>query len=271
MKMGSENENIFRHIKNALIYSWDGLKAAWDNEMAFRTEAIVIALLMPIGIWIGQTAVQWALLIGSAMLVLITELLNSAVENVVDRIGTEHHILSKQAEGAEKIFLKKTLRTLRLCGESISNNPLAHNALLDPRIGNRFELHQFIIGILVIYILEKIRVQHPAFVKALQGVKSGTFYQAADIFNDFRGHNGLDAGGPKFTGNRRFHDNFNAGKDCRRVAVCLDVGGVPFRIGFQIHGNVISLLMTCGRLPLVSNFTGNPIFLMCRHKSKRSA
>jgi diacylglycerol kinase (ATP) len=98
MKMGSENENIFRHIKNALIYSWDGLKAAWDNEMAFRTEAVVIALLMPIGIWIGQTAVQWALLIGSAMLVLITELLNSAVENVVDRIGTEHHILSKQAK-----------------------------------------------------------------------------------------------------------------------------------------------------------------------------
>ena len=98
MKMGSENENIFRHIKNAVIYSWDGLKAAWDNEMAFRTEAIVIALLMPIGIWIGQTAVQWALLIGSAMLVLITELLNSAVENVVDRIGTEHHILSKQAK-----------------------------------------------------------------------------------------------------------------------------------------------------------------------------
>jgi diacylglycerol kinase (ATP) len=98
MKMGSENENIFRHIKNAVIYSWAGLKAAWDNEMAFRTEVIVIALIMPIGIWIGETAVQWALLIGSAMLVLITELLNSAVENVVDRIGREHHLLSKQAK-----------------------------------------------------------------------------------------------------------------------------------------------------------------------------
>jgi diacylglycerol kinase (ATP) len=96
--MGSENENIFRHIKNAVIYSWAGLKAAWDNEMAFRTEAIVIALIMPIGIWIGETAVQWALLIGSSMLVLITELLNSAVENVVDRIGREHHLLSKQAK-----------------------------------------------------------------------------------------------------------------------------------------------------------------------------
>jgi diacylglycerol kinase (ATP) len=92
MKMGSENENIFRHIQNAVIYSWAGLTAAWDNEMAFRTEVVVIALLMPVGIWIGETAVQWALLIGSSMLVLITELLNSAVEKVVDRIGTEHHI-----------------------------------------------------------------------------------------------------------------------------------------------------------------------------------
>ncbi|MGD9045083.1 MAG: diacylglycerol kinase [Desulfobacterales bacterium] len=98
MKMGSENENIFRHIYNALIYSWAGLKAAWNNEMAFRAETIVIALLMPIGIWIGETAVQWALLVGSSLLVLITELLNSAIENVVDRIGTEHHILSKQAK-----------------------------------------------------------------------------------------------------------------------------------------------------------------------------
>jgi len=96
--MRSENENILRHIKNAVIYSWAGLKAAWDNEMAFRTETIVIALIMPIGIWIGETAEQWALLIGSSMLVLITELLNSAVENVVDRIGREHHLLSKQSK-----------------------------------------------------------------------------------------------------------------------------------------------------------------------------
>ena len=96
--MGSENDNIFRHIKNAVIYSWAGLKAAWDNEMAFRIEAIVIALMMPIGIWLGETAEQWALLIGSSLLVLITELLNSAVEKAVDRIGTEHHLLSKQAK-----------------------------------------------------------------------------------------------------------------------------------------------------------------------------
>lgn len=96
--MGIENENIFRHIQNAVIYSCAGFKAAWNNEMAFRTETIVIALLLPIGIWVGETVVEWALLIGSCLLVLITELLNSAVEAVVDRIGTEHHTLSKQAK-----------------------------------------------------------------------------------------------------------------------------------------------------------------------------
>ena len=96
--MGTENNNIFRHIQNAVIYSWAGCKTAWDNELAFRTEVIVIALMMPIGIWIGETAVERALLIGSGMLILIIELLNSAVENVVDRIGPEHHILSKQAK-----------------------------------------------------------------------------------------------------------------------------------------------------------------------------
>ena len=96
--MKAKNDNIFRHIKNAVIYSMAGFKTAWVNEMAFRTEAIVIAILLPIGIWMGRTVVEWALLIGSCMLVLITELLNSAVENVVDRIGAERHRLSKQAK-----------------------------------------------------------------------------------------------------------------------------------------------------------------------------
>lgn len=96
--MGSENDHIFRHIKNAVIYSMAGFKAAWMNEMAFRIETVVIAIMMPIGIWMGRTAVERALLIGSCMLILITELLNSAVENAVDRIGAERHILSKQAK-----------------------------------------------------------------------------------------------------------------------------------------------------------------------------
>jgi diacylglycerol kinase (ATP) len=96
--MENEKETVIGHILKAMIYSWEGFKTAWTHEMAFRIETIVIAALLPIGIWIGETAVEWALLIGSSMLVLIVELLNSAVENVVDRIGSEHHILSKHAK-----------------------------------------------------------------------------------------------------------------------------------------------------------------------------
>jgi diacylglycerol kinase (ATP) len=96
--MRSQNENFFRHIRKAVIFSFAGFSAAWNNEKSFRYQTIVIALMLPVGIWIGETAVEWALLLGSAMLVLITELLNSAVETVVDRIGAEQHILSKQAK-----------------------------------------------------------------------------------------------------------------------------------------------------------------------------
>ena len=96
--MRSQNENFFRHIRKAVIFSFAGFSAAWNNEKSFRYQTIAIALMLPVGIWIGETAVEWALLLGSAMLVLITELLNSAVETVVDRIGAEQHILSKQAK-----------------------------------------------------------------------------------------------------------------------------------------------------------------------------
>ncbi|MBT8331536.1 MAG: diacylglycerol kinase [Deltaproteobacteria bacterium] len=96
--MGNEKETAIGHILKAVVYSWDGFKTAWTHEMAFRIEVIVIAVLLPIGMWIGETAVERALLIGCSMLVLIIELLNSAVENVVDRIGSEHHMLSKHAK-----------------------------------------------------------------------------------------------------------------------------------------------------------------------------
>ena len=96
--MRSKDENIFRHIQHAVSYSCAGFKAAWNNEMAFRSQTMVIAFMLPFGIWMGETVVEWALLVGSAMVVLITELLNSAVETVVDRIGAEQHILSKQAK-----------------------------------------------------------------------------------------------------------------------------------------------------------------------------
>ncbi|MDX1709111.1 MAG: diacylglycerol kinase [Desulfobacterales bacterium] len=96
--MKNAKETVIAHIINAIRYSWDGFKTAWTQEMAFRIETVVIALLLPIGLWFGETTVERALLIGSSMLVLIVELLNSAVENAVNRIGTDHHVLSKQAK-----------------------------------------------------------------------------------------------------------------------------------------------------------------------------
>jgi len=96
--MEEAKDTIIGHIIKAVIWSMAGLKAAWKNEQAFRWEATIVLLMMPVGLWFGRTAVERALLIASSMLILITELLNSAVEAVVDRIGPERHKLSKRAK-----------------------------------------------------------------------------------------------------------------------------------------------------------------------------
>ena len=96
--MSTRNEGIFRHIINAFIWSAAGIRAAWKHEQAFRAQVTVIAAIIPVGIWLGETAIQWALLFGSCTGVLITELLNSAIETIVDRIGLEHNELSGRAK-----------------------------------------------------------------------------------------------------------------------------------------------------------------------------
>src|SRR5690606_21022522 len=87
-----------RRLVHATLFSIDGLKAAWIHEAAFRQECLAAVVLIPAGFWLGQNAVERALLIGSCLLVLIVELLNSAVETVVDRIGTDHHLLAGRAK-----------------------------------------------------------------------------------------------------------------------------------------------------------------------------
>jgi diacylglycerol kinase (ATP) len=96
--MAEAKDTILAHILKAFIWSMAGIKAAWKNEQAFRWEAAIIVLMVPVGLWLGRTAVERALLIACSMSVLITELLNSAVEAVVDRIGPERHDLSKRAK-----------------------------------------------------------------------------------------------------------------------------------------------------------------------------
>lgn len=82
----------------ATCYSIKGLKAAFKHEPAFQYEVIAFAVLFPLAFWVAQNATQWALLVGSALLVLIFELINSAIEAVVDRAGTEFNELAGRAK-----------------------------------------------------------------------------------------------------------------------------------------------------------------------------
>nr|WP_225319275.1 diacylglycerol kinase [Aeromonas hydrophila] len=91
-----------------------GLKSAWINEAAFRQELMLILLLMPLAFWIGDTLDQILLLVCISWLVVIVEVLNSAVEAVVDRIGSEHHELSGRAKdlGSAAVFIALALNAL---------------------------------------------------------------------------------------------------------------------------------------------------------------
>lgn len=83
-----------QRIINASRWSMQGLQSAFRHEAAFRQEVYLLAILAPLGFWLGNGPVEKALLVGSLLLVLIVELINSAIENVVDLIGGEHHPLA---------------------------------------------------------------------------------------------------------------------------------------------------------------------------------
>ena len=100
-------------VRRALGYSIEGLSAALRHESAFRQEAALALVMLPAAFWLGRSWVEVALLAGSVMLVMIVELLNSAVEAVVDRVSFELHELSKRAKdvGSAAVLL-----ALLLCG-----------------------------------------------------------------------------------------------------------------------------------------------------------
>ena len=93
-----ENGRGLARILKATACTWAGLRAAWKHEAAFRQEALAAAFFLPLGLWLGDTGVERALLTGSVLLVPVVELLNSALEAVVDRIGPERHELSGRAK-----------------------------------------------------------------------------------------------------------------------------------------------------------------------------
>lgn len=93
-------------------YSLQGLRAGWQ-EPAFRQEAILACILLPLAFWLGRSWVEVALLAGSVLLVMIVELLNTGIESAIDRVGPEWHTLSKRAKdmGSAAVLL-----SLLLCG-----------------------------------------------------------------------------------------------------------------------------------------------------------
>ncbi len=97
----------FTHLIKSTGYSIKGLKAAIKNEAAFRHELFLALFMLPLAVYLAPTHIEMLLMIGSLFLVLIAELLNSAVEAVVDRVGTEYHELSGRAKdlGSASVFV----------------------------------------------------------------------------------------------------------------------------------------------------------------------
>lgn len=103
---GSGNTGLTRW-KKALGFTWQGLKATYKHEEAFRQEVFLLIVSTPLALWLGETGIEKALLIGSVLLLMIVELLNSAIEAVVDRFGGEIHELSGRAKdmGSAAVFI----------------------------------------------------------------------------------------------------------------------------------------------------------------------
>jgi diacylglycerol kinase (ATP) len=95
-----------RRLVNACGYSLEGFKAAFKHEDAFRQEVFLTIILVPLAFYLGKSPIDKALMIASVLLVLIVELLNSAIEAAVDHTSTEHNMLAKQAKdiGSAAVF-----------------------------------------------------------------------------------------------------------------------------------------------------------------------
>ncbi len=97
----------FRRLLNAFGYSLEGFKAAFKHEDAFRQEVFLAIVLLPLGFYLGKNPIEQALMMASVLLVLIVELLNSAIEAAVDHTSTDHHALAKRAKdiGSAAVFI----------------------------------------------------------------------------------------------------------------------------------------------------------------------
>jgi diacylglycerol kinase (ATP) len=112
--MASQGPLGLQRIINAWGYSMAGFRACFKHEEALRQEVYTLTVLIPLGLWLGNDGVERALLVGSLLLIPLVELLNSAVEAVVDRFGGEHHKLSGRAKdiASAAVFLSITMAVI---------------------------------------------------------------------------------------------------------------------------------------------------------------
>ena len=96
--MANSGNTGLTRLRKATVYSWQGFRAAYRHEEAFRQEFWLALLLVPLGLWLGDDGVEKFLLAGTPILLMLVEILNSAVEAVVDRFGNEWHELSERAK-----------------------------------------------------------------------------------------------------------------------------------------------------------------------------
>lgn len=112
--MAGQNAKGIKRIVNACFFSIAGFKAVWKHEEAFRQEVLLLLVAVPLAIWLTDNNIEQVLLIGSIVAVLVVELLNSAIETAIDRIGSEHHELSGRAKdiGSAAVMLSLALAAL---------------------------------------------------------------------------------------------------------------------------------------------------------------
>ena len=113
MESPYKGKSGLRRIWNAFHYSLAGIAAAYRHEDAFRQEVLLALVLVPLGLWLGEGGVEKALLVGSVLLVLLVELINSAIEATVDRISLDDHLLAKRAKdiGSAAVLLALLIMT----------------------------------------------------------------------------------------------------------------------------------------------------------------